>query len=253
MTVATAVILAAGLGSRLKDHTSLKPKGFLTLNGVSLIERSCRQLAAQGIERILIGTGYLADAYETFAASFKQARVECIHSDRYAGTGSMYTLYNMRNMLAESFLLLESDLLYEGRALRLLLDAVEPDLILASGFTGSGDEVYLQLDSESRLVALSKDKNRLSSIDAELVGINKLSLHAYELACAVMEAKLESNPRLDYEHALVEVSTQYPITVLRDEQLVWCEIDDESHLNRAKELILPRLGNDIVSTGPDRR
>ena len=241
MKVETAVILAAGLGSRLNDRTLEKPKGFLMLNGVSLIERSCRQLAAQGIKRILVGTGYLADAYREFAASFSQALVECVRSERYATTGSMYTLYNMRSTLDGPFLLLESDLLYESRALQLLLDEPAPDLILASGLTGSGDEVYLQIDSGSRLVALSKDRDRLARIDAELVGISKLSEQAYDLACAFMEDQTASNPELGYEDALVEVSGLCPIRVLKDEGLVWCEIDDEFHLERAREKILPRL------------
>ena len=241
MSVETAVILAAGIGSRLKGRTRNRPKGFLILNGMSLIERSCRQLAVAGIRRILIGTGYLDSAYREFAASFSQARVECVRSDRYTTTGSMYTLYNLRNMIAEPFLLLESDLLYESRALQLLLTAPAPDLILASGFTGSGDEVFIQMDSRSRLIALSKSKENLPRIDAELVGINKLSVHAYDLACAVMEDRLASYPGLDYEHGLVEVSRQYPIGVLKDEGLIWCEIDDEFHLARAEEQILPRL------------
>ena len=44
--ITTAVILAAGLGSRLKDRTKLKPKGFLEVEGISLIQRSVDNLLA---------------------------------------------------------------------------------------------------------------------------------------------------------------------------------------------------------------
>jgi 2-aminoethylphosphonate-pyruvate transaminase len=241
MKVTKAVVLAAGLGSRLKSRTSQQPKGFLELNGASLIARSCHQLARHGIEQIFIGTGHLAEAYEIFAAGFREATVRCVRSDRYATTGSMYTLYVLKSVLDGAFLLLESDLLYESRALQALLSAPAEDVILASGFTGSGDEVYLELDAQSNLVALSKNKEKLSKADAELVGINKLSLETYHLACDVLEEKLANEPRFDYEHALAEVSRKHPIQVLKEEQLVWCEIDNEDQLTRATNFILPQL------------
>ena len=50
-----AVILAAGLGSRIKEFSILKPKGFIEINGVSLIERSIKILIDEGISKIYIG------------------------------------------------------------------------------------------------------------------------------------------------------------------------------------------------------
>ena len=62
--ITSAVILAAGLGSRLKERTKLQPKGFLELENKSLIERSINKLISCGIENIYIGTGYLSEVYD---------------------------------------------------------------------------------------------------------------------------------------------------------------------------------------------
>ena len=123
---------------------------------------------------------------------------------------------------------------------RFELDA-EDFVLLGSDATCSGDEVYLETDSKGRLIRASKDASTLTQVDAELVGISKLSLPAYEALCALMESSLESNPKLDYEGALAAIGADHNIVVKRVDGLVWCEIDDATHLERALTKILPRI------------
>ncbi len=235
--VKTAVILAAGLGTRLKERTKSKPKGFLELEGRSLIERSVENLLAAGIEKIYIGTGYLNEFYDSFAENYSQ--IETIKSDQFKTTSSMYTLYNMREKLLEDFLLLESDLLYEKNALSQLLEDPEEDIILGSGKTGSNDEVFIQTDSHSNLLNMSKLLEDLDSLDAELVGISKVSRERYAAMCR--EYELLQNPKIDYEYIFVQTAKEKPLRVKKIENLIWCEIDDESHLHRAETKILPKI------------
>lgn len=235
----TAAIVAAGFGSRLNDLTAAQPKGFLELGGRSLIERSIRSLLDFGIQHIVLGTGYCAEHYDALAEQFEQ--ITTVRSDVYATTGSMYTLWNMRAEIERDFLLLESDLLYEPRALAELLAREHEDVVLASDATHSGDEVFIETDDTGHLVAMSKDRSQLSRIDAELVGITRISQATYRGMCALMEERLESQPKLDYEYALVHVGKQRPIEVLRVDGLAWCEIDDANHLHRAQTQILPRV------------
>lgn len=237
--IETAAIVAAGYGSRLNELTAAMPKGFLELGGASLIERSIATLLDCGITRVVIGTGYQARHYEALAA--KNPALTTVHSAEFATTGSMYTLWKMRSELREPFLLLESDLLYEPRAIEVLLADARPDVVLASDATLSGDEVYIETDDLHRLVAMSKDRRQLARVNAELVGITKISAETYAGMCAVMEEELAIRPRLDYEYALVEVGRRRPIDVLRVDGLAWCEVDDAQHLKRANEAILPRV------------
>ncbi len=239
MTVKSAVILAAGLGSRLGQRTSSIPKGLLSVGGMPLVERSVRLLKEFGIEKIYLGTGYLAEQYNVFAKQFSE--VSCILSPLYETTSSMYTLYNMRSDLNEPFLLLESDLLYESRALSEILSVPAENVILASGPTLSGDEVYIETDISGNLVNVSKKKSELRSTDAELVGINKISPSLYQTMCQVMETSLVNQPKIDYEKAFVLSTNRHAIAVHKVPDLVWGEIDDESHLSRASSLLLPKL------------
>jgi len=238
--IKTAVILAAGLGSRLKDRTKERPKGFLEIDGTSLIERSIGNLLAKGIEKIIIGTGYLHQHFDNLKVRYPQ--IVTVRNEEYASTGSMYTLYIAGSLINESFLLLESDLLYDDIALDYVINDSEADVILASGKTESGDEVYIQSSPAGHLQNMSKDKSTLTSISGELVGITKLSPATLRSMMEFSSGQYSNNKKgIHYEDALVGIASQQPIKVKVVEDLVWCEIDDEGHLARALEKILPRI------------
>ncbi len=234
--IKTAVILAGGLGSRLKEKTKLQPKGFLELEGKSLIQRSIDNLLACGVENIFIGTGYLSEVYDKFALDYPQ--MQCIKSDKFETTSSMYTLFNMRNDIKDDFLLLESDLLYEIDAIKHLINDDKNDIILASGKTNSNDEVYIEANN-SNLVAMSKNKEELGSIYAELVGISKISMDRYKMMCDAFES--QDNAKIDYEYIMVLTSQKIDFYVKKIENLIWCEIDDDNHLQRALRDVLPKI------------
>ena len=65
-----AVILAGGLGSRLKDKTKTMPKGFLEIGGTAIVEQSIQKLLACGIEKIIIGTGHCSEYYDQLAQKY---------------------------------------------------------------------------------------------------------------------------------------------------------------------------------------
>jgi 2-aminoethylphosphonate-pyruvate transaminase len=237
--VTTAVILAAGLGSRLKHHTEEQPKGFLEIDGVSLIERSLINLVNAGISEIIIGTGYLHEHFEELK---KKYPVVTFRNEDFSTTGSMFTLFVLQHLIKRQFLLLESDLLYDPVALNYVLDDSRTDIILASGATDSGDEVFIQASTENTLQQMSKDRRILTHISGELVGISKLTLATLERMALYSEAHFKKgNKMLNYEDALVGVAIQQPIYIKIVEDLVWCEIDDENHLTRALTLVYPRI------------
>lgn len=229
----TAIILAAGFGKRLKEKTKNKPKGFLELNGISLIERSINNLLCFGIKNIYIGTGYLSQIYNQFSQNYTQ--IKCIYNQHYNTTGSMYTLSNMQEYIHSNFLLLESDLIYEKKALEEVLNHKQKNIILASGKTNSGDEVYIEADNYSNLINLSKDQNNLKSVFGELVGISKISYEKYLYMNKCFE---QENKNIDYEYIMVKAA---PFYIYKMESLIWCEIDDNNHLERAQSFVLPQI------------
>ena len=237
--IESAAILAAGRGTRLGSLAAGMPKGFLTLGHRPIVQESIEKLIDCGISQIVIGTGFGAEYYEQLATQYPQVR--CVRNPGFATSGSLHTLYQLRHSLANRFLLLESDIIYERAALEALIETDLDNVILASDLTGSGDEVYIETDRSSNLVAMSKDRLALSRADAELVGISVLSPHAYSAICRFARDAFEHTPNLDYEDALVDIARDIDVRVLKIDGIAWSEIDDAAHLRRARDIVYPEI------------
>lgn len=238
--VNTAVIMAAGLGTRFGKYTERIPKGFIKCGDKSMVERSIDTLIDCGITRIIIGTGYHKEMYENLRDIYPQ--VECVFSPRYAETNSMYTLYNCREVIGDDdFLLLESDLVFEKKAITSLLDCPEPDVMLITPVTKFQDQYYVEYGRGHRLTNCSTDETQLDA-KGELVGIHKLSSQFYHLMCNDYASKVDSMPKLGYEYQLLTMSKDIKkVYVLKVDGLKWYEIDDPDDLDYAEKNILKYL------------
>lgn len=237
--VKTAVILAAGMGTRLGSHTKEKPKAFLEVGGKSLIKRSLDNLLSVGIEHIVIGTGYLKEHFEELKSEYPM--LSFVHNPIYADTSSMYTLFLMRETLKEDFLLLESDLLYSPKLLMTAIEAKDETVVVSSGFLDNGDEVYLEVNETGSLVNVSKKKTELNSIHSILTGVSKISSSSYKSMCEQFSKNMDSKMKEDYELVLSQIGKNEQVSLKKVEDTPWCEIDDENHLQYAIENVLPRL------------
>jgi choline kinase len=237
----TAVILAAGRGTRLEALGEHIPKGFIRLGGRPIVEESIARLGLAGITRIVIVTGHLDKHYRELASRLGDG-ISLVHNPKFVESGSMYSLWQARNTLAgRDFLLLESDLTYEQRALSAVLDHPAPDVLLVSGPTASGDEVHVEADGQ-RLVNLSKNCADLGpTLIGELVGITRVSAALYRGMLTSAEVHFRESLRLEYEYALVAAARERPVHCQLVADLLWAEIDDASHLDRAVRLIYPRI------------
>lgn len=235
-----AAIMAAGLGSRLGAYTKNSPKGLINIGQEPLISYSVKNLKSAGVSTIVVGTGHASGKYLDYFSRDKEVR--CVYNPRYSDMGSMQTLYAMRdNLVAERVLLLESDIIYEPRALNLLMGYKEPDVVLASGFTEAGDECFIDVDQDNYLVNISKNKEVLRRIAGEMVGVSLLSREGLIELCAYWEEHQKEQPQMHYEDALVGIAKQRPIAIKVVPDLIWCEIDDAGHYQRATEKILPKV------------
>lgn len=229
-----AVILAAGLGSRIREYHAL-PKGFICVGKEPIIVESIAKLKRQGITDILLVTGYRSECYESLAKT--DASISTVHNPEYQNSGSLYSLYCAKDWVNDDFLLLESDLLYEERALSVLCKGQHETEILLSGPTDSGDEVYVQADAQ-QLVNMSKQVDSLNKdqIYGEFVGINKLSFQDYQQLIALLDDDSSLLMSGHYEEqGLVALAKQKSVYCLKIPDLLWCEIDNTDHLKKAQE------------------
>ena len=232
--ITTAVIMAAGMGTRFGHRTDMIPKGFIPFKGRPMVERSVETLLDCGIGRIIIGTGYHREWYEALAESYPQ--IQCVFSPRYAETNSMYTLWNCREAVGgDDFILLESDLVFEKRAIMGIMECPYDSVMLIMPVTKFQDQYYVEMNDNNELVNCSTDKSAIHP-SGELVGIHKIGNGFYKTLCSEYAKVVETKPKLGYEFQLLDVSRRItPMSVLKLSDLQWYEIDDERDLRYAEE------------------
>ena len=110
-----AIILAVGMGKRLKHLTKDKTKCMVEVNGRTLISRTLDTLEAQGLSRIIIVTGYMGDTLRSYVESLNiKTPVEFIDNPIYDKTNNIYSLALAKDKMTEDdTLLFESDLIFE--------------------------------------------------------------------------------------------------------------------------------------------
>ena len=235
INITQAVILAAGMGVRLKELNRGIPKGFISLaDNIPIIEHSIEALLACGISDIIIVTGFMDEHYENLRSRYPQ--IKTVRNEKFSETGTMYSLWCARKLLNTDFILLESDLIFETRAIRELLESPVKNLLLITGKTEAGDEVYVAADG-GRVKQISKDKQVLGSIVGEFVGVSRLSYDFYLKLIRTAEESFESDLKVSYDmDCFVTVADKTPLGFLKIDNLLWAEIDDALQLKRAQKI-----------------
>ncbi|MFP6872638.1 MAG: phosphocholine cytidylyltransferase family protein [Verrucomicrobiales bacterium] len=247
--IRNAVILAAGMGVRLAERGRLRPKGCICLGERSIVEESILRLLAEGIERIVIVTGHLAEQFEPLQDRYPQI-VQLVHNPEFGDSGSMYSLYCARHYIDEEFLLLEADLVYERRALTTCLESPGDNAVLLAGFSDTHDECFVE-QRNGRLVAISKNRESLGSeVAGEMVGICKISRSLFSVMLATADQRFRETRHLDYEMDWLALAARHvSISCPLVEDLIWCEIDDGTHFTRAQSEVYPLVRQRDLDTG----
>jgi len=216
------------------------PKGLLKIDDKPIIERSLDALRSIGVDSIVVVIGYKAEAYREYFSS-SGISVTLVENTAYAQTGSMHSLSLALPHATEDFFLLESDLVYERRALTELASTQAIDCILVSGRTAQGDEVHVLADEDQCLQELTKFPSSDQTPYGELVGISKISRSLGSAMATRFQKQTRFPSREDYEECLTALSRETPIKLKLVKDLIWGEIDDETHYRRVVETVLPLI------------
>jgi choline kinase len=228
--ITKAVILAAGMGLRMKAMGEDFPKGFIRIGERPIIEYSLKTLIACGVQEIMIVTGYKAEYYENLKETYPEIRT--VENSKFADTGTVCSLGCARDFVDSDFILLESDLIFDPTAITGIINASQSDCLLVSGTTNAGDEVYVAA-TENRVTGISKNRDLIKDSVGEYVGIAKISKLLYDKFIQ----SADSNPKLSYDmDCLVQIAREHPVYYFRMEGLDWAEIDDLAQLARAQKV-----------------
>jgi N-acetyl-alpha-D-muramate 1-phosphate uridylyltransferase len=146
----TAMVLAAGLGTRMRPLTDAVPKPLLEIDGRSLLDLAIDRLALVGVETVVVNTHYKADMVAAHLSKRKRPRTEVSFEDELLETGG--GVLRALPRLGEMFFVVNGDTLWldsKDYALARLAGAFDPErmdavlllqrTVSAVGYEGSGD------------------------------------------------------------------------------------------------------------------
>lgn len=150
-----ALILAAGVGSRLAPLTDRLPKCLVEVNGTPVLMKQIENLHACGITDITVVSGYLSHVLSS-AVRGKYPEIRILESVDYAVTNNMYSAYLARETMAgEAFLMMNADVFFDASVIRDLLACPHPNAVTVD--VGRYMEESMKVsEREGKLTAISK-------------------------------------------------------------------------------------------------
>ena len=243
-----AIILAAGMGKRLKALTADNTKCMVEVNGVTLIERALAQLDELGLRRIVIVDGYQSEKLRAFVSTLSVSTpIEWRLNPFYDKTNNIYSLSLATDALEEDdTLLLESDIIFEDGILRDLVDDPRPTLALVDKYESWMDGTVVKIDEDDDIVAFVPGKKfKYSDIDEyyKTVNIYKFS-KAFSRTHYVpfLEAYVKALGNNEYYEQVLRVIMHLDDSELKAKRLtgqLWYEIDDLQDLDIAESMFMP--------------
>lgn len=143
-----AIILAAGMGTRLRPLTLTTPKSLIEVAGEPLLERQIKFLKERSINEIIVVTGYLHEQFDYLADKYG---VTLVHNDKYAIYNNFYTMYLVKEYLCDAYVIDADNYLVEN-----FLEAdIEQSTYFSASKKGFVDEWLLECDEDNRVKNIS--------------------------------------------------------------------------------------------------
>lgn len=240
-----AIILAAGMGKRLKELTSNKTKCMVKVNGVSLIDRMLHQIEKYSLERIVIVVGYEGQHLMDYIGTLGiKTPIIFVNNPIYDKTNNIYSLALAKDYLKEDdTLLFESDLIFEDAVIDELLSDPRETLALVDKYESWMNGTCLRVDENDNIKDFISGKNvqYKEVVDYyKTVNIYKFSQRFSEkIYIPFLDAYENALGNNEYYEQVLKVITMLDDPEIKAKRLngeKWYEIDDVQELDIAEAL-----------------
>lgn len=245
MSNLTALILAAGYGSRIADVTD-NPKSLLKVNGKPLMDWHFEAWKSVGIRNVVVVTGYKRDVLEEYLSKFKNDfDIHFAVNEDFRVKGNTYSFYYGLEKTQGDFLLFDADLIYDTNILKKFVEDKTANQILVGESSIDDIECAKTMIDENGFVRMTIDKRAVSPEErerfrfaGEAIGILKFSKDYRDdmyQACKSFLAE-EKNISKNWEHVMNEFLLNHDMSIHQAVSDRWVEIDNKEDLEKAKRL-----------------
>lgn len=243
-----AIILAAGMGKRLKELTQNNTKCMVKVNGVTLIDRMLHQIERLHLSRIIIVVGYEGQKLIDYISTLDiRTPLVFINNPIYNRTNNIYSLALAKDWLCkDDTLLFESDLIFEDSVLEALVNDPRETLALVDKYESWMDGTCVKLGEDDTIEAFVPGKKfKFNEIKQyyKTVNLYKFSKHFSETHYVpfldAYQAALGQNEYYEQVLRVITMLDEPEIKAKRLEGQRWYEIDDIQDLDIAESIFTP--------------
>lgn len=237
-----AIILAAGMGKRLKELTQDRTKCMVQVNGVALIDRMLHQIESRHLSRIVIVVGYEGEKLMKYIDTLGiRTPIVYVQNPIYDKTNNIYSLALAKDYLCQDdTLLFESDLIFEDAVIDQLLDDPRETLALVDKYESWMDGTCVKLGPDDSIASFVPSKNfRFEEAHEyyKTVNIYKFGRHFSRTHYVpFLEAYSKALGNNEYYEQVLRVIAMLDDPEIRAKRLsgqLWYEIDDIQDLDIA--------------------
>lgn len=240
-----AIILAAGMGKRLKELTQDRTKCMVQVNGVALIDRMLHQIESRHLSRIVIVVGYEGEKLMKYIDTLGiRTPIVYVQNPIYDKTNNIYSLALAKDYLCQDdTLLFESDLIFEDAVIDQLLDDPRETLALVDKYESWMDGTCVKLGPDDSIASFVPSKNfRFEEAHEyyKTVNIYKFGRHFSRTHYVpFLEAYSKALGNNEYYEQVLRVIAMLDDPEIRAKRLngqLWYEIDDIQDLDIASSM-----------------
>ena len=240
-----AVVLAAGIASRLRPLTNNTPKCLLKVGNKNILELTIENLLASNFQDIIIVTGYLENQIRDFIKiRFPHLNISYIYNKLYASTNNIYSLWLVRDaVFGDDMLMMDSDIVFDEHIISKLINSGYKNCLALKRHDVLDEEIKVKIDAKGRVVEISKEINPAEAA-GESIGIEIFGKETLPVLFKILDRKVvaEKNVNQFYETAFQElVNIGNDLYIIDSTEYFCTEIDTESDLKIAELLISNNL------------
>lgn len=238
-----AVILAAGIGSRVRPLTDNTHKSLLKVGDKTILERMTFSILDLGIKEIVIVAGYLEDQVREFIKkNFPTSAISFIRNEKYLKTNTGYSLMLAKEYVGnDDFVKFDADVVFEKSVLEKLVKSPYPSaLCIDTNIHLDKEEVKVILGENNKVIQVGK-KLDPHKANGESIGIEKISKDAGKVLFKELEMLMrdEKNHQEYYDDSYTTlVNKGIPFYAVDITGLKWVEIDTHSDFDRAQRIFM---------------
>ena len=236
-----AIILAAGVGSRIRPLTDNCPKSLLKIGDKTILEMMITHLQDCDIDEIIFVTGYLENKIKEYVEkNFPNIKAHFVLNKKYAETNTGFSLLLTKELVQDSdFIKFDADVVFDQEILKKLIACqYENALCIDKNIHLDAEEIKVIIDDENKILKASKTVDPKKAV-GESIGIEKIGKNTAKILFKELEEMMkdEKNHQEYYEAAyerLIEKGINFHALDITGSK--WVEIDTKEDFDLAENM-----------------